>query len=122
MLSLRRLEDKQKKISNLFRIRIILFLSYSFGIETINTSIPVVPSKTIHDSRPKWAKSIPIFRPKRRKTPTQWGGSYLYGLYKGVPPPPPPGTYLTHSPLNRQHRQCRADPCFFYQKKSEERG
>ena len=29
----------------------------------------VVPSKTISDSRPKWAKSIPAFRPKRRKKP-----------------------------------------------------
>ena len=29
----------------------------------------VVPSKTIPDSRPKWAKSVPAFRPKRRKKP-----------------------------------------------------
>ena len=29
---------------------------------------------------------IPIFRPKRRKTHTFWGGTYLYGLQKGVPP------------------------------------
>ena len=34
-------------------------LSYSFGIETTNTFIPsriVVPSNTLADSRPKWAK------------------------------------------------------------------
>ena len=45
--------------------------------------------KTQPDSRPKWAKCIPIFRPKQRKNPTRWGGIYLYGLYKGVPPPLP---------------------------------
>ena len=90
MLSLLRLERKQKNSSNPFRIRIFLFLSYSFGIETINTFIhSVVPSKTIPDSRPKWAKCIPVFRPKRRQNHTRWGGTYLCG-YKGVPPPPPP--------------------------------
>ena len=25
------------------------------------------------------------------KNDTLWGGTYLYGLYMGVPPPPPPG-------------------------------
>ena len=39
MLSLLRLERKPKNSSNPFRIRIFLFLSYSFGIETINTFI-----------------------------------------------------------------------------------
>ena len=40
MLWLLRLERKQTNLSNLsIRIRIFLFLSYSFGIETINTSI-----------------------------------------------------------------------------------
>ena len=37
-------------------------------------------------SRPKWAKCIPVVRPKRRKNPTRWSGTYLYSLYKGVPP------------------------------------
>ena len=32
----------------------------------------------------KW--SITVLRPKRRKNPTLWGGTYLYGFYKGVPP------------------------------------
>ena len=58
----------------------------------------VVPSKTIPDSRPKWAKCIPVFRPKRHKNPTQWGGTYyLYGLHKEVTPspfPPPHPGYL----------------------------
>ena len=39
MLSLLRLERKQTNASNPFRIRIFRFLSYSFGIETINTFI-----------------------------------------------------------------------------------
>ena len=87
MLSLLTLERKQTNSSNSFRIRIFLFLSYSFGMEAIKFSyIPVVPSKTIPDSRLKWAKCIAVFRPKRRKNPTRWGGTYLYGLYKGVPP------------------------------------
>ena len=87
MLSLLRLERKSKNSWNPFRIRIFLFLSYSFGIETINTFIhSVVPSKTIPDSRPKWAKCVPVFRPKRRKNPTRWGGTYLYSLYRGVSP------------------------------------
>ena len=47
----------------------------------------VVTSKTIPDSRPKWAKFIPIFRPKWCKNPTRRGGTYLYGLYKGEAPP-----------------------------------
>ena len=49
----------------------------------------VVPSKTIPDCIPNGAKSIPVFRPKRRKNPTLWGVTYLYGLYKGVPNPTP---------------------------------
>ena len=28
------------------------------------------------------------FQTKRRKNPTLWGGTYLYGLYKEVPPLP----------------------------------
>ena len=43
-------------------------------------------SKTIPDSRPKWTKCKPIFRPKQCKNHTLWGGAYLYGLHKGVPP------------------------------------
>ena len=79
-----------KNYSNPFQIRIFLFLSYSIGTETINTFIhSVVPSKIIPNSRPKWAKCIPVFRPKRRKNPTRWGGTYVYGLYKGVLPPGP---------------------------------
>ena len=74
MLSLLRLERKQKHYSQPFRIRIFFFLSYSFGIEAINRfRHSVVPLKTISDSRPKWTKSIPVFRPKRRKKPYPMG-------------------------------------------------
>ena len=68
------------------------FLSYSFGIETTNTfKPPVARSKTISDSRPKWADSVPFFRAKQRKNHTLWGGTYLYGLnpfqgYKEIVP------------------------------------
>ena len=73
-----------KLISN---SHIFLFLSYSFEMEAIDFSyIPVVPSKTIPDSRLKWAKCIQVFRAKQRKNPTRWGGTYLFGSYKGVPP------------------------------------
>ena len=30
------------------------------------------------------------FQTKKGQKPTLWGGTYLYGLCKGVPPPPPP--------------------------------
>ena len=65
------LERKQKRSSNIFRIRIFLFLSFSSGIEAkIRPYASVVPSKTIPDFRLKWAKCIPVFRPKRHKNPT----------------------------------------------------
>ena len=45
MLSLLRLGRKYKNYSNLFGIRIFLFLSYSFGIETIKVFIHSIPRK-----------------------------------------------------------------------------
>ena len=62
---------------NAFRIRIFLFCSYSFGTETINTSIRSRSSLENHTRQS-------IFRPKGAKNPTLWDGTYL--LYKGVPP------------------------------------
>ena len=44
----------------------------------------LVPSKTISDSRPKWARSVPVFRPKQRKNDTLWSGTYLCGVCKEV--------------------------------------
>ena len=90
MSLLLRLEHKQKNSSNTFRIRIFLFLSYSFGIETINTFIhSVVPSKTIPDSRPKWAKSIPVSDQNGAKSLPD-GTSHTYMTYMKEYPPPPP--------------------------------
>ena len=54
----------------------------------------MVPLKTIPSSRPKWAKCIPAFGPKRPKNHTLWVSTYLYGLYKGVRPPPRDSTKL----------------------------
>ena len=115
MLVLLKLERKQKKNSlNSFRFSnshiSLSLISYSFGIETINTFIhSVVPSKTIPDSRPKWAKCILVFRPKRPKNPTRWGGKYLYSLYEGVPPPGVSSVSIIHlyffhdRSLSREH-------------------
>ena len=89
MSSLLRLERKQKKIiqSNPFRIRIFLVLSHSFGIETINTFIHSRSSLENQTRfQTKMGKTIPVFRPKRRKYRTRPGGTYLYSLYRGVPP------------------------------------
>jgi len=38
----------------------------------------------------KMGKCIPVFWAKRRANPTRWGGTLLYSLHKGVPPPPLP--------------------------------
>ena len=61
-------------------------ISLSFLLIWKRSYTLVVPSKTIPDSRPKWAKCTPVFRPKRRKNPTRWGGTYpgpcSYRLYK----------------------------------------
>ena len=65
---------------------------------------PVVPSKTETRFRQKWAKSIPVFRPKRRKNHTLWGDRYLYSLYNPPPPPPSPlHTYTRSNPQNSVH-------------------
>ena len=83
-----RLEGKQKISSNPFRILIFLFLSYSFGIRNNKYLHTLRSSLENHTrSRPEWAKCQPVFRPKRPKNPTRWGGTYLRRLRKGVSPP-----------------------------------
>ena len=80
-LSLLRLERKQNSSSNPFRFRIFLCLSYSIGMETVNfSSVPMVPSKPIPDSRPKWAQCTPVFRPKRHKNLPN-GAAHTYIAY-----------------------------------------
>ena len=81
---------------NNFLIYTFLFLSFSFGTERINTVIhsrirSSLENQTRFQTKIQWAKSIPVFRPKQRKNPTFWGSTFLYGLYEGVPYPPPPG-------------------------------
>ena len=51
-----------------------------------NSYTPVDRSKTIPDPRPKWTKCIPVFRPKRRKNPTPWGGTHYMAYIKEYPP------------------------------------
>jgi len=115
MSLLLRLERKQKNSPNPFRIRIFLFLSYSIGIETINTFIHSRVSLENHARcLTKMGKIYTRFRPKRRIIPTRWGGTYLYDLYKGVPrpPPPPPGpeqsskVSILYSPIIVFKKQC----------------
>ena len=77
MLSLYLLERKQKNSSNPFRVRILLFLSYSSGTETMNTFIHSCSSLKNHTR----------FQTKTgAKIPTRWARTYLYSLYKGVSP------------------------------------
>ena len=49
----------------------------------------VTLSKTPPSSKLRWAKSIPVFQTKTVQKPSPWGGTYLYGLYTVVLPPPP---------------------------------
>ena len=75
MLSLLRLERKQTNYSNPFRIRIVVFLSNSFEIETINTFIhSTVPWKTITRIQTKMSKMYTRFRTKTAQEPR--GGGY----------------------------------------------
>ena len=70
--------------ANPFRIRIFLFLSYSFGIETIYTfthSRGSLENHTRPDSRPKWAKSIPA-----KTLPFRAAQTYMACIRENPPP------------------------------------
>ena len=87
MLSLLRLERKQKNSSSPFQIRIFLFLSYSFGIETINTFIHSRSSLKNHTRfQTKMGKVYTRFQTKTAQKPFSMGD--IYSLFKGVLPPP----------------------------------
>ena len=76
MLSLYLDQSGNKKILQI-RFEFAYFSFFLTQLELkrwIPSYTPVVPSKT-----------IPAFRPKRRKNPTWWASTYLYSLYKGVP-------------------------------------
>ena len=74
MSSLLRLERKQKNSANPLRIRTFLFLSYSFGIETINTFI---------HSRSRSLENHTRFQTNMPQKPYADGAAH-------APPPPPP--------------------------------
>ena len=83
-------QQQQKRFLNWnpFGIRMFVFLSYSFGIETINTSIQTRRSLENHTRFQIKIEPIPVFTPKRLQNHALWGGTYIYGLYKRVYPPP----------------------------------
>ena len=67
--------------------QIFLFLSYSLIWNWNNKYVSYTaffPSKTIPNSKPKWAKCNTRFRPKKRKNHILWGGTYLCGLHTYV--------------------------------------
>ena len=67
-LSLLRLERKQKILQIHFEFAYFSFFLTHLQLKRwIRSYTPVILSKTISDSRPKWAKSIPVFRPKWAK-------------------------------------------------------
>ena len=106
MLSLLRLERKQKNYSNPFRIRIFLFLSYSFGIETINTFIHSRSSLENHTRfQTKMGKVYTRLQTKTAEKP--FGAAHRYiGEY-------PPGPDNTNSLLG-----CSLDVCHVCPRKS----
>ena len=69
-IMLLRLARKQQILQIHFEfVYIFFFLAHLELKRLIRSYAPVVPSKTIPDSRPKWAQHIPVFRPKRSKKP-----------------------------------------------------
>ena len=85
-----RLQRQQKDFSIIWSIsnEHISLLSFSFGIETINTFIcssSFLENHTfmIPDQN---GRTTPIFISKPSKNHTLWGGTYLEGKYKGVTP------------------------------------
>ena len=90
MSSLLRLERKQKIFQMHFEFAYFYFVVIHLELKRqLHSYAPVVPSKTTPDSRPKSAKCIPVFTPKRPKNPTLLGSAYLYGLYIREHPPCP---------------------------------
>ena len=99
MLSLLRLEHKQKNSSNPFRIRIFLFLSYSFRIAMIRTFVRFRSSLKSHTRfQTKMGKVYTRFQTKTAQKPYPMGSTYLYSYIREYPPPP--GTELCISCLH----------------------
>ena len=66
---------RTKKISR-SHVSLSFYLIWNWNHEYVHILLRVLP-RTIPGSIPKWAKSLPVFRPKRRKNPTLWGGTYI---------------------------------------------
>ena len=89
MSSLLRLERKQKIFQMHFEFAYFYFVLIHLELKRqLHSYAPVVPSKTIPDSRPKWAKCIPVFTPKRPKTLPS-GAAHTYTAYIREHPPCP---------------------------------
>ena len=89
MLSLLRLERKQKNSSNPFRIRIFLFLSYSFGIETINTFIH---SRSSLENHTRFGQNVHPFSDQKGAKTLPDGAAHTYIAYIREYPP---GTFCS---------------------------
>ena len=88
MSSLLRLDRKQKNSSTLFRIRIVFLLSYSFGIETINTFIHSRSSLENHTRfQTKMGKVYTRFQTKTAQKPYPMGRDIPIWLIYGSTPP-----------------------------------
>ena len=61
-----------------------LFLSYSFRINTFINSRSSLENHTRFQT--KMGKVYTRFQTKTAQNPTRWVGTFLYSLYKGVPP------------------------------------
>ena len=92
MSSLLRLERKQKNSANPLKIRRFLFLSYSFGIETINTFIH--SRRSLENQtwfQINMGKSYTRFKTKKPQKPYPDGAAH-------TPPPPPFGPNCSLNP------------------------
>ena len=68
----------------------VAFLSYSIEIETTNTLIHNRSSFINHTRfQTKMSKIYTRFQTKTAPKPHPLGGTYLFGLYRGLTPPPP---------------------------------
>ena len=88
MSLLLKLERKQNNSSNAFRIRIFLFRSYSFGIETITTFILSRSSLENHiiSYLDQNGQSVYPFQIQKAPKPYRLGRHIpIYGLYARVP-------------------------------------
>jgi len=82
MSSLLRLECQQTRFLKIL-FEFAFFSSFVIHLKLkrqIRSYIPVISSKTIPDSRSKWAKSTPVFRPKRHKN-LPFGAAHPYTAY-----------------------------------------